>query len=181
VSYPRESSRVPAPGGREVDRRRLEYSCSSCGYATCVSTPAATCPVCGGSDWSYTGRGGTEGLTVRRIGGSIFVLTPCGALDGPAGAALIEAVAALAHEQPDVVVELAEVRHLDRTAAQLLLRMAALARGAGGRLLAACHGKGEAVELHELDPDRPDTAPEAVGHALRLVSPEPALNEERPT
>jgi anti-anti-sigma regulatory factor len=91
--------------------------------------------MCQAERWTLTHRGATEALGVRRVGGSTFLLTPPAVLDAEAGMLLVETIADLASTQPRIVIDLTGVDVGDpATAELLLLRLAALAHGSGGRL-----------------------------------------------
>jgi ABC-type transporter Mla MlaB component len=68
--------------------------------------------------------------------------------------ALSTTVAALAHEAPEIVVDLTGVSGLPSGGARLLLRLGALARGAGGHLRARCPAGARPTEVVELDIER---------------------------
>src|SRR3954451_20288241 len=109
---------------------RAEYHCDSCGYGAVAFGPPGTCPICGCNDWKHGVRPKRDGVVVKRLASSTFLLTPPPELDAATANELADAVADLAHERPDVVVDLSDVRVLEEPAARLLLHLAALAQGA---------------------------------------------------
>jgi hypothetical protein len=103
-----------------------------------TAVPPPFCPHCGSLVWEYVGCGRAVRLSVRWAGRTIYVLTPQGEFDAPSQAAVCGAVAALVYEQPEIVLDLRELAQPEECTADLLLRLAALAQEAGGRLLAPC-------------------------------------------
>jgi anti-anti-sigma regulatory factor len=166
------------------DRTRREFRCSGCGFGAVALVPPLACPICRDANWEeieppalHTLSDQQEDgghLTITRLGGSRYLITPPSEVDIQAGAALTEAVAGLAHARPDVVVDLTRVGEIDPEAARLLLRLGALARGAGGRLLVVCPRDDAAgFAFHELDPEQPaeiDRIEGPLGRALRRIN-----------
>lgn len=162
-----EISRGPV----ELPVQKPEYRCCGCGYGAVAAAPPPACPMCHRGSWAHADSRVDDPLTVKRLGGSTFLVTPPRELDPEAGLLLSETLADLAHEQPEVVVDLSRVTGIDDRMAQLLLRLGALAHGSGGRLLAVCPtGKPSAVEIREIDArgdDALDGFPGPLGRALR--------------
>ena len=158
--------------GDEEAGAQLDYRCDACGYGAATNAPPRACPMCGAASWTHAARG-VGSVGIRRLANSIFLVTPPPALDAAAGVLLLATLAELAYEHPEVVVDLTGVE-LDSSAAQLLLRLGALARGSGGRLLAVCPGGGpDGIEIHELDGQEGGVSAwsdGALGGALRLIA-----------
>jgi anti-anti-sigma regulatory factor len=130
--------------------RRAEYRCCSCAYGAATLEPPEVCPMCAATSWTYEPTApGSPTITVRRIRDSAFVLTPPGQVDASCRATLVAAVASLAHEQPEILVDLSSVRSIDPETVELLERLATLARGAGGRLLATYPSGAESEDDRE--------------------------------
>ncbi|HEX7082541.1 MAG TPA: hypothetical protein VF186_00330 [Gaiellaceae bacterium] len=140
---------------RELAAFRREYHCPACGYGAVATVPPSPCPMCGTDGSLETGEQRTRAhLTLRRLGPSTVLITPTTALDREAGMELGEAVAEHVHDQPEVVVDLTKVATVEDDIGELLVRLGALARAAGGRLLTVCPAAGpDGFALHEVDPD----------------------------
>jgi hypothetical protein len=169
------------PSSSEATTRR-EFRCGGCGFGAIASGPPPTCPICRNANWNQIEPGSRRNvsdqqvnenvLTVKRLSESAYLVTPPSTLDIPAGTALAEAIAELAHEQPDIVLDLTHVVEVDPEAARLLLRLGALAHTAGGRLLAACPCcDADGFAFHPLAPEPPatDQIEGALGRALRQI------------
>ena len=112
-------------------------------------------------------------IAITRLDDTLYVLAPPSEIDEATGLALAKTIADLAYEQPEVVLDLMHVEDVDTAAAQLILHLGALARGAGGRLLVVCPSQASVgFEFHELgtaDDDSIDRIEGAFGRALRRL------------
>lgn len=136
---------------------RREHRCPSCGYGAVATVPPSPCPMCGSGEARLAPAEVRDRahLTLRLLGPSTLLITPTGELDQTAGGELSEAVAEHVHDQHEIVVDLTSVATVEDDVAELLVRLGALARAAGGRLLTVCPASGpDGFSLHEIDPDR---------------------------
>lgn len=118
-------------------RRRRDFECSNCGYRAAFGPPSS-CPMCRGADWLAPGSRRAAPITVTRLADAVFVVRPPRTIDRVVGLGLSETFAELAHEQPEVVLDLTEVDDVEAGAERLIAHLSAMTRCAGGRLLAIC-------------------------------------------
>lgn len=93
----------------------------------------------------------TAPVAVTQHGAAGAVITVTGELAADDLGTLAAAVAALAHDTPEIVVDLTCVSSLSTVAARLLLRLDALARGAGGHLRARCAAGVRSTDVLEVE------------------------------
>jgi hypothetical protein len=127
------------------------FRCTGCRFACAAGEPPLECPRCGGSAWQFHTAHSELEAALRRVRGSLYVLTPEHELDAGMRLTLIEVVAALAHDRPEIVVDLTAVDGDDPAdQADVVGRLAAITRGAGGRLLAVHGDGGDGSQLRRL-------------------------------
>lgn len=91
-------------------------------------------------------------IVITRASETIFLITAPEVVDAAASVTLCEAVAAIAHIRPSVVLDFTSLRHVEETAARLVLRLAALLRAADGHLL-VLSSAGAEPSFHEVATD----------------------------
>ena len=136
------------PAAAAVRVPLADFACGGCGYGI-ASCPPQSCPQCGSGTWVAWGSSRGADVAVRRLAKTIFLIRPPDVVDIAAGIVMCETVAALAQVGPEVVIDFTSLRRVEDAAAQFVLRLSALLRGAGGRLLVICSAGGR-VAFHDL-------------------------------
>jgi hypothetical protein len=149
-----------------------DLRCDTCGYGIASRALPDACPMCAGRAWSPRLRGISSSITVTA--GASGVLITVGRAPGERELGVLStAVASLAHETPEIVVDLTRVSEFPTAAARLMLRLAVMARTSGGHLRARCSAGMRSSEVVELDvaPGRALTEIDGpVGRAFRDVA-----------
>lgn len=148
-----------------------EHRCGRCGYGVATTCLPPACPMCRGAAWTPVAPR-REPVAVTHHGAAGALITVTRELAPRDLGALATTVAELAHDTPEIVVDLTRVGGLSTGAAQLLLRLGALARGAGGHLRARCAAGMRPTDVVEVEIGRGRALVDLdgpVGRAFRRV------------